>query len=98
MLLDIKAGDWYIDDTDAIREAVVSDKDYWARRPNYRKIIAATDKSLRQPTFTPTLLITLLKNRVRLESVRWIIKSSRSILHQLKKMERAHQILLSAVV
>ena len=53
MLLDINAGDWYIDDTDAIREAVVSDKDYWARRPSYRKIIAATDKSLRQPIIHP---------------------------------------------
>jgi len=43
---EIKEGDWYIDDTDAVRKSVTCDKDYWSRRTDYKKIIATTDKSL----------------------------------------------------
>ena len=42
----IEDGDWYIDDTNAIRQSITSDKDYWDRRKDYRKIIATTDKSI----------------------------------------------------
>lgn len=46
---EIKEGDWYIDDCNLIRQAVTSDKDYWDRRPTYKKIVATTDKSLGLP-------------------------------------------------
>lgn len=42
----IREGDWYIDETDEIRQSVTSDKDYWSRRKNDKKIIATTDESL----------------------------------------------------
>lgn len=32
--------DWYIDDTNTIRKSVNNDKEYWAVRPNYYKVIA----------------------------------------------------------
>lgn len=37
-----KAGDYYLDDTNAIRKIVISDPDYWAKRPEYRKITHST--------------------------------------------------------
>lgn len=43
---EIKEGDWYIDDTDTVRQSITSDKDYWRRRPDYKKIIASTDSEL----------------------------------------------------
>jgi hypothetical protein len=43
---EIKEGDWYIDDTNTIRQSVTSDGDYWSRRKDYKKIIATTDKSI----------------------------------------------------
>lgn len=46
---EIKEGDWYIDDCNLIRQAVTSDKDYWDRRPTYKKIVTSTDKSLGLP-------------------------------------------------
>lgn len=36
-----KLGDWYLDDTDAIRQTVTEDEEYWKARPDYKKIIAA---------------------------------------------------------
>ncbi len=42
----IKEGDWYIDDTDIIRQSITSDKKYWDNRKDYGKIIATTDNSL----------------------------------------------------
>ena len=48
----IKEDDWYIDDTDAVRQAVTSDADYWSRRKGYKKIVAATDKSLLLPAIS----------------------------------------------
>lgn len=42
----IKEGDWYIDDTNAVRQSVTSDDIYWKSRTDYKKIIATTDKSL----------------------------------------------------
>lgn len=42
----IKKGDYYIDDINEVRKSITSDKEYWESRPNYKKIIATTDKSL----------------------------------------------------
>lgn len=36
-----KIGDWYIDDTNTIRQTVTEDEEYWKARPDYKKIIAA---------------------------------------------------------
>lgn len=44
---EIKEGDRYIDDADTIRQSVTSDKEYWERRKDYKKIIATTDNSLK---------------------------------------------------
>lgn len=33
-------GEWYIDDTDTIRQSVTSDTDYWAARLDYKKLVA----------------------------------------------------------
>ena len=45
----IKEGDWYIDDCNEIRKSHTSDKEYWKARSSYKKIIAATDRSLNLP-------------------------------------------------
>ena len=34
-------GDWYIDDTLEIRQAITDDGDYWSKRPDYKKIISS---------------------------------------------------------
>lgn len=46
---EIKESDWYIDDTNNVRQSVTSDAAYWSVRKDYRKIIATTDKSLLLP-------------------------------------------------
>ena len=46
---EIKEGDWYIDDINTIRQSITSDKDYWAVRQDYKKIIATTNTSLYVP-------------------------------------------------
>lgn len=46
---EIKMDDWYIDNTNAVRKCIVDDKDYWARRTNYKKVEATTDASLGLP-------------------------------------------------
>lgn len=43
---EIKEGNWYIDDTNLIRQSVTSNKTYWANRKTYKKIEATTDISL----------------------------------------------------
>ena len=43
---EIKEGDWYIDDTNSVRQSITSNEDYWTVRKDYRKIIATTDESL----------------------------------------------------
>lgn len=48
---EIKEGDWYIDDSNSVRQSITSDKDYWIRRKDYKKVIASTDKSLGQKAF-----------------------------------------------
>lgn len=45
----IKQGDWYIDDCNQIRQSVTSNREYWAVRTNYKKIIATTNKDLGLP-------------------------------------------------
>ncbi len=45
---EIKEGDWYIDDTDAIRQSITSNKEYWGVRKDYKKIIATTDSELKK--------------------------------------------------
>ena len=42
-------GEWYIDDTNTVRQALTSDKDYWKVRQDYVKIIATTDMALITP-------------------------------------------------
>ena len=44
--VEIKEGDWYIDDCGEVRKSITSDKEYWSRRKDYNKIIASTDSSL----------------------------------------------------
>lgn len=39
---EIKEGDWYIDDSNCIRQSVTSDKEYWGRRMDYKKITHST--------------------------------------------------------
>ena len=39
----IKEGDYYIDDTNTIRQSVTSDKDYWSSRADYKKITHSTE-------------------------------------------------------
>lgn len=43
----IKELDWYVDDCNRVRQSIISDKDYWDKRPDYKKIIATTDESLK---------------------------------------------------
>ena len=42
----IREGDWYIDDTNQIRQSITSDKHYWAQRFNYYKVIATINHSI----------------------------------------------------
>lgn len=44
---EIREGDWYIDDTNAIRQSITSDREYWSKRLDYKKIVATTDRSLK---------------------------------------------------
>ena len=43
---EIKLDDWYIDDTNKVRQSVTDDKEYWNSRKDYKKVIASTDTSL----------------------------------------------------
>jgi len=52
---EIKEEDWYIDDKNVIRQSITSDKDHWKTRPDYKKIIATTDRSLLKPYTEQTL-------------------------------------------
>ena len=45
----IKLNDWYIDDVDQVRQNFIDDKEYWAVRKDYKKVISSTDKSLNLP-------------------------------------------------
>lgn len=48
----INLNDWYVDDTNAIRQSIISqsDSDYWLRRTDYKKVILSTNpKDLRFP-------------------------------------------------
>lgn len=45
----IKIDDWYIDDTNTIRQSITDDIDYWSRRKDYWKIVATNNKSLNLP-------------------------------------------------
>jgi hypothetical protein len=42
-------GEWYIDDTDAIRQSVTDNTEYWLKREGYKKIVATKDPSLGLP-------------------------------------------------
>lgn len=71
---EIKEGDWYIDDTNAIRQSVMSDKDYWDRRPNYKKVVTTTDLSLKLPPI-PHLFVdhyTIRHNKLKPIQKVWI--------------------------
>ena len=43
----IKKDDWYIDDSNSIRQAITSDEDYWERRKGDKKIIATNNPYLK---------------------------------------------------
>lgn len=43
---EIKEGDWYVDDTNQIRQSITSDKYYWSQRLNYYKVIATINHSI----------------------------------------------------
>ncbi len=54
----IKMDDWYLDDTNQVRKCVISDKDYWAVRQSYKKIVASTDTSLGIPAISEEWICT----------------------------------------
>jgi len=60
---EIKVGDWFIDDVNAVRQSIISDEEYWDRRKDaaYYKIVATTDKSLMLDYHK-----SVFKNRLRL--------------------------------
>lgn len=43
---DKKAEDWYIDDTNQVRQSITSDADYWNARKDYSKIVASNNPEL----------------------------------------------------
>ena len=54
---EIKVGDWYFDEClDKPRKCITDNKEYWAVRKNYKKIIATTDKSLELPEPPPEFI------------------------------------------
>jgi hypothetical protein len=48
----IKEGDWYIDDTNTVRQSLTNDKAYWEVRQDYVKIIATTNPKLTIKEYT----------------------------------------------
>ena len=43
---EIQGGDWFIDDSNQLKKAVVNDIEYWKRRPDYLKVIETTNTSI----------------------------------------------------
>ncbi len=43
---EIKMDDWYLDDTNSVRQAITECESYWTHRKKYQKIILTTDQSL----------------------------------------------------
>ena len=43
---EIKMDDWYLDDTNSVRQAITECESYWTHRKKYQKIILTTDKDL----------------------------------------------------
>jgi hypothetical protein len=43
---EIKMDDWYLDDTNSVRQAITECESYWTHRKKYQKIILTTDPSL----------------------------------------------------
>lgn len=43
---DIKMDDWYLDDTNSVRQAITECESYWTHRKKYQKIILTTDTDL----------------------------------------------------
>jgi hypothetical protein len=43
---EIKMDDWYLDDTNSVRQAITECESYWTHRKDYQKIILTTDASL----------------------------------------------------
>lgn len=50
---EIKEGDWYIDDTNRIRQAVMGDGLYWAVRNGYKKITHSTNIDWNEVYYIP---------------------------------------------
>lgn len=45
-LAGIKEGEWYVDDSNQIRQSITSDKYYWSQRVDYCKIVATLNFSI----------------------------------------------------
>jgi hypothetical protein len=43
---EIKMDDWYLDDTNSVRQAITECESYWTHRKKYQKIILTTDQDL----------------------------------------------------
>jgi hypothetical protein len=43
---EIKMDDWYLDDTNSVRQAITECESYWTHRKKYQKIILTTDEDL----------------------------------------------------
>jgi hypothetical protein len=43
---EIKMDDWYLDDTNSVRQAITECESYWTHRKKYQKIILTTDPEL----------------------------------------------------
>jgi hypothetical protein len=43
---EIKMDDWYLDDTNSVRQAITECESYWTHRKKYQKIILTTDVDL----------------------------------------------------
>jgi hypothetical protein len=43
---EIKMDDWYLDDTNSVRQAITECESYWTHRKKYQKIILTTDPKL----------------------------------------------------
>lgn len=57
-----KMFDWYIDDTNQVRECLITDADYWATRKTYRKIIAASP-NLKLTSVVPLIPSDWIRNK-----------------------------------
>jgi hypothetical protein len=83
---EIKMDDWYLDDTNSVRQAITECESYWTHRKKYQKIILTTDPSLDgvQP--------------IDNEFLEWFVKNPScefvEVYHQLHKDEPLYKIII----